>query len=290
VIGTRDVGVEGSVALTQQNGLQVDLLLDRSYSIKAANAESTVRQAANAFIAALPDDAQVKVSAFASEATVPEVLGSQGSDYYYSVGSESSALTTIINSAYSPYQIESSLAFTKLFDAAVGLAEDATTNDAALAALPSVAVLFTDGTDTASTGYDTAVEARTAMTSAKPNMKVYAIGLGNDVDEQALATLSEDRSYSAAEQTALSAAFEEVAGQLGAIYRYRVLVPQANYAAQGVLTVENCGETSVTNFVMDSNGSSEPSTGDNSCRYAYDSECDEGTYCDLGTDRADCGY
>jgi hypothetical protein len=42
------------------------------------------------------------------------------------------------------------------------------------------------------------------------------------------------------------------------------------------------------------NGCEAASSGGNSCRYAYDGECDDGSqggsrYCDRGTDEADCG-
>lgn len=290
VIGTRDVGVEGAVLLTQQNGLQVDLLLDRSYSITEAQASETVRTAANDFLDALPEDAKVRISAFASEQQVPEVLGGQSTSYYYDVASERETMRSMIVSSYSPYQSESSAAFTKLFDAAVGMASSATAEDTSLAALPSVAVIFTDGTDTASSNYDTAAEARSAITSTKPGMKVYAIGLGNDVDEAALETLSENRYYSAADQATLGEVFEDVANQLGAIYRYRVLVPSAQYAAPGRLTVNHCGETQVVEFYMDTAGSTDPDggEGENSCYWAFDNECDEPNLCDPGTDSADC--
>jgi hypothetical protein len=290
-IGNKEVGVEGDVLLTQQNGLQVDLLLDRSYSIAEAEAESTVREAALGFLAELPDEARVRVSAFASEAQVPQVLGSNGDSYYYEVGTEGTLLNGLITSAYAPYSSASSVAFTKLFDAAVGLVDSAGVNDPSLAALPSVGIIFTDGADTASTSHETAAEARSAMTAANGAMKVYAIGLGNAIDQQSLTTLSDGRSY-AADDDSLGGVFREVASELGAIYRYRVLVPSASYQAAGKLTVNHCGETSETYFTMDSIGSSTTSPpeggGGNSCIYAYDDECDEPQYCAYGTDSADC--
>src|SRR5690606_7209324 len=97
--------------------------------------------------------------------------------------------------------------------------------------------------------YDSAQEARSAITSAEPGMKV-SIGLGNDVDEAALATLSEERYDSAADRETLGGVFEDVANQLGAICRHRVLVPSSQYASPGTLTVNHCGETQVVNFNM----------------------------------------
>jgi hypothetical protein len=290
-IGDRNVGVEGSVLLTQQNGLMVDLLLDRSYSIHAADASTTVRVAADGFLEALPPEGRVRVSSFASEANVPEVLGSAGQSHYYRVdaaGPERADLDLLISASYQPYANESSVAFTKLFDAAVGLAESAAPSDISLSALPSVAVIFTDGADTASLLYANADLARAAMRAAKPAMKVYAIGLGEGIDEGALRTLSEQRFYSAANESSLVQVFQEVASKLGAIYRYRVLVPSAVANAEGTLTVSYCNETSVQDFTMGSLDA-DPTAGTNTCASANDGRCDSEPTCEAGTDSADCG-
>ena len=81
-------------------------------------------------------------------------------------------------------------------------------------------------------------------------MKVYAIGLGDDVDEEALRVLSEDRYYLASDATQLEAAFAAISQDLAAIYRYRVLVVNRDDGAVAHFSLTYGGATLQTTFTL----------------------------------------
>ena len=257
-IDDHEVGVEGAASLTQQNGLLVTLLLDRSYSIEEAGATEQVRAAAKGFLAALPDEAVVAVAGFASETQVPVPLASGGEQvgalgYFALDATGRAALDATLEGGYAPYQAPESQAFTKLYDAVANLAE-LRPKDGDHAAMQAVAIALSDDADTASSAYRSAGEAITHVGEVAPDLKLYAVGLGDAIDEHALEQLSEGRSYLAADASALQTAFSAVANDLGAIYRYRILVAEAGYDARAEIGVTYGGHRLETSFDLASIG------------------------------------
>lgn len=246
-IDDHDVGVEGAATLTQKNGLLVTLLLDRSYSIEEAGATERVRAAAQGFLDALPDEAVVALAGFASEAQVPVALGSEQLGYFTLDAAGRSALDGLLDDAYQPYQAPESQAFTKLYDAVANLA-DLRPKEGDFAAMQAVDIVLSDGADTASSSYRSADAAMAHVGEVAPDLKLYAVGLGDAIDEQALERLSEGRAYLASDASALSDAFASVANDLGAIYRYRILVAEATYDARATLGVAHGGHRIETSF------------------------------------------
>lgn len=242
-ISGRDVGVEGQKRLTTSNGLLVSLLLDTSYSITEAGAETSVKEAATAFVNSLPESSIISVARFASESTVPILVCSDGS--FGTEGgryeSRSGAVETIAQH-YDAYDTQTSSSQTKIFDA-VGRFSGFSPTSPALKVLQKVMVVFTDGADTASVNYKSATETADAVGRADEHLKLYAIGMGKDVDAKALTTLSEGRFYAAQSAAELAGAFEEVGKDLSYIYQLRVLVAQVESGATGELEVKYGGST-----------------------------------------------
>jgi len=206
-----------------------------------------VRAAAKGFLDALPDEAVVALAGFASESHVPMPLGSDQLGYYTLDAAGRTALAGLVDGAYQPYQAPESQAFTKLYDA-VANAADLRPKDGDFAAMQAVDIVLSDGADTASSIYRSAEAAMAHVGEVAPDLKLYAVGLGDAIDERALERLSEGRSYLASDATALSDAFASVANDLGAIYRYRILVAEVGYDARATLGVAHRGHHIETSF------------------------------------------
>lgn len=267
-IDDHEVGVEGAASLTQENGLLVTLLLDRSYSIEEAGATEQVRDAAKGFLDALPDEAVVAVAGFASEARVPVPLGTTDAPavdltYFPLDAAGRSALASILDHGYAPYQAPESQAFTKLYDAVANLA-DLRPTEGDRAAMQAVAIVLSDGADTASSTYGSTEETIAHVTAVAPDLEIYAVGLGEAIDEPALERLSEGRAYLASDAAALSGAFAAVADDLGAIYRYRILVAEVGADARATIAVDHGGRGLRTSFDLASitDGGGGPAPGD----------------------------
>ena len=248
VLDDREVGVEGAADLSQDNDLIVRLALDASYSITEAGAEEAVRSSAMAFVDSLPDEARVAVAMFASEEEVPIFLDLEGTstnvDTYY----DRADAKRVIEEQYRAKADESSLAFTKLYDAVTFWSEFEISSRYGVA--QPVLVVFTDGQDNWSQEFDNAPDARDHLDSVAPTQKVYALGLGDDVDEEALDVLSQGRFYSAASSGDLEEAFETIAEDLSSIYQYRALVPEVAEGIAAELRVGHGGDEVAITFDM----------------------------------------
>ncbi len=273
-INDREVGVEGAEALTQENGMLVDLLLDRSFSITESGATDPVRTAAYSFVENLPDDAFVSIAMFASEEEVPLLLQvgeapSADSGSFYRVDAYLHELQGLIFHTYEPYETATSASFTKLYDAVGRLSTFAPSNPT-LQLLPSVMIVFTDGTDTASTNWRDAAALRRDLDDYRPDQKIYAVGLGDDIDRDALNTLSQGRAYLANSGQDLEAVFEQVNEDLSAIYQYRILVAETEPGASAKMVITYGGTTLAVQQTMyevdatdgGSGGGSDGSSGD----------------------------
>lgn len=265
VLDDREVGVEGAGELTQDNDLIVRLLLDASYSITEAAAEEAVRSSAMAFVEYLPDEAQIAVATFASEDEVPIFLDLDGTNTSEETYHDKADARRVIEDQYRAKADESSLAFTKLYDAVTGWSEHEISSKYGVA--QPVMVVFTDGQDNWSQDFDNALDARDHLDSVAPYQKVYGLGLGEDVDEEALEVLSEGRYYSAASSGDLEEGFENIADELSSIYQYRALVPEVAEGVSTELRVSHGGDEVAITFEMGPSSTTSETTG---CR------CDAG--------------
>ncbi|HEX2675024.1 MAG TPA: vWA domain-containing protein [Polyangiales bacterium] len=248
-VNGRKVGVEGTKALTSSNGLLVSLLLDQSYSITESGSESAVKEGAEMFLDSLPKEALVSVATFASEPEVPTLVCSDGSaSTTQGVYDTPEAAKVAVEYHYDAYDAATSSSQTKIFDAVTHLAHFS----AAGSQLQRVMVVFTDGADTASSISTTAVQTLKNVREADPTLKIYAIGLGSDVDQKALGELSDGRVFLASSKTELQRAFSEVSKALGSIYHLRVLVSQVESGATGNFTLDYDGKTLSTKFALES--------------------------------------
>ncbi|MCH2108258.1 MAG: VWA domain-containing protein, partial [Polyangiaceae bacterium] len=266
LIDGRDPGAEGLKALEKDSGLIVRLLLDSSYSISEAGAADGVRDAAVSFLQSLPEESRVAVGQFASEGQVPTFICADGTEGTQSVEySSSSASVQTVENYYRPYTSPTSKSQTSIFDAAVRWSSFRTSDSALL--LPRVMVVFTDGKDTAS-NILTAQQARSEITANDGGLSVYAVGLGSDVDVEDLNTLSEGRSFLASDEEELKEAFEQVADELSALYRLRILVSRTSPNAEANLTINYNGSTTSRDIIMGDYGAvaSTPPPGVGSCQ------------------------
>ncbi len=259
VLDDREVGVEGAGHLTQDNDLVVRLLLDGSYSITEAGAEETVRDSAVAFVETLPDEAVTAVATFASEDEVPIFLDLAGIDVTLDSYYDKDDAKRVIEERYEAKASESSQAFTKLYDAVTAWSEVEISSRYGVA--QPVLVVFTDGLDNWSQDFETAGDARDHLDAIAPHQKVYAVGLGDGVDEEALQILSEDRYYSASSSGDLRQAFESVADDLSSIYQYRALVPEVAEGVSAELVVSHGGEDVAITFPMGPSSQSNDAAG-----------------------------
>lgn len=250
-INDKDVGVEGLKTLTSNNGLLVSLLLDRSYSITEASAESNIKDSAVQFIDSLPDEARISLAVFASEPTVPMLVQSDGSESSESGTYNNKTIAkSIVQSYYAAQTTRNSNSLTKIYDSVARWSNFKPT-DEDLQRLQSVMVVFTDGSDTASRYYETASAALSAVKSNNDSMKIYAIGLGDDVDEESLNTLSGGQTYLAESTGDLNTVFTQVSNDLGAIWHLKILVSESKYNAKGKIDLEYDGKALSATFDMD---------------------------------------
>lgn len=235
-INDRRVGVEGSSKLTTSNGLVVQLLLDRSYSITESMSTTAVRNGASQFVRSLGNEALISVSVFASETSVPlfVVPGSMSTTTTQTLYNKTTAESMV--QQYSSYTSATSDSQTKLYDAVGTLGGKKPTGSGA-DRLQNVLVVFTDGADTASSKFTNPEGVRAELGSKAPLLKVYAIGLGAEPNADALGKISSDRFYRAANSDELQKAFDEVSKELTAIYLYKVLVASVESNATGRLKV-----------------------------------------------------
>jgi hypothetical protein len=241
-INDRQTGVEGSSALTQSNGLVVQLLLDRSFSITKSNSTAAVKSGASQFIRSLSDAALISVSVFASEDEVPLFLTPSSTNTTSTQTLYNKAMAEqMVQQFYTSYPSETSLSQTKLYEAVGNLGGKEPTGSGA-ERLQRVMVIFTDGADSVgSTRYPTPDAVRQSLYNNDPNLKVYAIGLGDEPKAEALGKIASDRFYRAINATELQKAFDEVSKELTAIYLFKVLVPSTMSGAVGRLKVTFMG-------------------------------------------------
>lgn len=298
VINGREVGVEGLRELEQSNGLLVHLLLDTSYSITESGSEAAVRDDAVKFVQSLPTDTLVFLTFFASEEVVPLRVTEAGASMAPGVYAPRESAESWIRQHYRAYPSATSTSQTKLFDALGGLAS-IEPDGSDLRLLQDVMVVFTDGADTASQMLRTPAEVLSHFAFVAPTRKLYAVGLGSDINAEALNTLSNGRFYEAADAAQLDQAFADVASDLGAIYHFRVLVSGVEYGASASLSVQYRGVTIRAAFPMEADvvsvdGAEMPGCS-NTCDWANDQQCDDGgpgsmfDACAFGTDCNDCG-
>ncbi|MFL5322587.1 MAG: VWA domain-containing protein [Myxococcaceae bacterium] len=244
-VNDRETGVEGGADLIEGDAaLQVDLLLDRSFSISESGSTEAVRSSVLSFIDALPEAATIRVAAFASEPGVPEYVGVNcGKDESF-VGRETAK--KIVTDCYKPYSTQTSVSQTKLYDAVGSVLAGSTS-------APSVVVVFTDGTDTASTLYETPEAARDALHDrpGRRTTRIYAIGLGAEPNAQALKTLTDDRFFRASDTASLDAAFSSVSSELKSIFTFRVLVANQEASPRLHLKLTHKSRTVDKTFTMD---------------------------------------
>ena len=248
VLDDREVGVEGTGHLTQDNDLIVRLLLDASYSITEAEAEEAVRSSAMAFVDYLPDEARIAVATFASEDEVPIFLDLDGTSTENETYHDKEDARRVIEEQYRSKPDESSLAFTKLYDAVTRWSEHEISSEYGVA--QPVMVVFTDGQDNWSQDFDNAQDARDHLDAVAPRQKIYGLGLGDGVDEEALEVLSEGRYHSAASSGELQEGFENIADELSSIYQYRSLVPEVAEGVPTELRVTYGGDEVAITFEM----------------------------------------
>ncbi len=248
VLDDREVGVEGAADLTQDNDLIVRLLLDASYSITEADAEEAVRSSAMAFVDFLPDEARIAVAMFASEDEVPIFLDLGGTNTAEETYHDRADARRVIEEQYRAKPDESSLAFTKLYDAVTRWSEHEISSEYGVA--QPVMVVFTDGQDNWSQDFDNAQDARDHLDAVAPHQKIYGLGLGDGVDQEALEVLSEGRYFSAASSDDLQDGFENIADELSSIYQYRSLVPEVAEGVDTELRVSHGGEEVAITFEM----------------------------------------
>ena len=247
LIDNREVGVEGTKDLASSNALLVKLLLDASYSITESESGEQVKESALTFVEGLPAQAKVAVASFASEETVPTYLcadGSSGSSsgFFHSRAEGYAA----VNQQYTPHPALTSAAQTKIFDAVANMAR--TEPNGATAYAPEVMVVFTDGADTASETYDRATSVRSVIDETV----VYAVGLGDAVDTEALTALADGRVALAENPAELDAAFEDIANEIAAIYQLRILVSEGKDSADADLTINHGGGSVTASFGINS--------------------------------------
>lgn len=259
VLDDREVGVEGAGDLTQDNDLIVRLLLDASYSITEAGAEEAVRSSAMAFVDYLPDEARIAVAIFASEDEVPIFLDLAGTNTSEETYHDQADARRVIEEQYRAKADESSLAFTKLYDAVTRWSEHEISSQYGVA--QPVMVVFTDGQDNWSQDFDNAQDARDHLDSVAPSQKIYGLGLGDGVDEDALQMLSEGRYYSAASAGDLQEGFENIADELSSIYQYRSLVPEVAEGVSTELRVSHGGEEVAITFEMGPSSKADEASG-----------------------------
>lgn len=242
-VNDRDVGVEGaSELLSGESRLAVTLVLDRSFSVSQSGSTEAVRSAVLKFIDALPAEANIRTTAFASEAQVPEYIG-ENCEKNVADFLDKEKAKKLVTDCYAPHATQSSDSQTKLYDAVGGLLPGPKTS-------PNVVLVFTDGVDTASTQIKTPEEALQKVHDVLPTARVYAIGLGAEPNEQALKALSEDRFFRAEDSASLDKAFASVSSDLRTILTFRVIVAAPEGNAQARLKVKRGNDTVEKSFEL----------------------------------------
>ena len=194
IVNGRDTREEGGKRLTLSNGLIVNLLLDRSFSITKSGSEEAVRSSALSFINSLPNEGRVGIGFFASETAVPIFTDLDDNTSTVTSNLYSKESAAIIAAKYKAYDSEISEAQTRLYDATAHMCEF-TPESSALKRLQSVMVVFTDGRDTASKYSRSAKDVWYWCKKENPKLRIYTIGLGSDIDESALRTISDGRFF-----------------------------------------------------------------------------------------------
>lgn len=243
-VNGRDVGAEGASSFsTSGPALAVQLLLDRSFSVREAGAEASVRDAATRFIDSLPAAAKVRVLVFASEVQVPILVVAPECATNVGDFMDKDAAKQTVADCYAAHDAATSVAQTRLYDAVASV-------PAGRRGVPNVLVVFTDGADTASMHVRTPEAARDALRSRIPNMKIFAVGLGAAPSEAALTTLSDGKFFRADDSAALDGAFAAVGSDLRSIHVFRSLVAGREAGTEGTLEVTHKERTVEKRFTI----------------------------------------
>lgn len=245
VVNDEELSVEAGARLSQENVSRVTLLLDRSFSITAADATQSVVDAASSFVGSMPEGTIYQLLEFASEAEVPLDL--------MQIPSRDVAEVQASLTQYAPWPVSNSEGFTKLFDAIGNSPVEgfrrwrSNLTPVEYDRLPKTVVVFTDGDDTASTlftGDDGNPDP--AVVTNQLNLcltDLAAIGLGDEIQQSTLESLAGDQVFLAPANDDLEGAFQDVADRLTTRYRFKMLTPEyVDIEGSTALTVTYEGE------------------------------------------------
>ncbi len=204
------------------------LLLDLSGSILRSGDYPRLREAANAFLDRLfANDAEmhrVAIFAFDGRKEITQVVGFTGSRAELDAGLATLEVTECsVSSECAAFADRRTCAGWRCVDDSTNLygavLNGTSAVEAALATNPQIPhrqgalVIFTDGTDQAARVSRAAAVEGVEDTSAK----VFTVGLGGEIDKDALKALGKNGFFSVQSADTLSAAFDEVATRLTAL-------------------------------------------------------------------------
>ncbi|MEM7153732.1 MAG: vWA domain-containing protein [Myxococcota bacterium] len=228
VVNDEELSVEAGARLTQDNVSRVTLLLDRSFSITAAEATESVVGAASSFVDSMPAGTIYQLAEFASEAEVPLDL--------MQIPSRDVAEVQANLTQYAPWPVSNSEGFTKLFDAIGNTPVEGfrrwrnNLTPVEYDRMPRTIVVFTDGDDTASTLFtDNAGVPDASVVTGQLDVcltDLAAIGLGDEIQQSTLESLAGDQVFLAPANGDLEGAFQDVAARLTTRYRFKMLTPE----------------------------------------------------------------
>ncbi len=220
------LGAEALFSVERERALHVALVLDVSRSMLDAGADAALREGARALVESLPAGVEVALVPFATRyETRLEFTGD--------VGQVLDAVETLVPPADRAGQ------FTNLWGAiehAAALLTGTLRESPDASAGGRVVVAFTDGRDNVA---ESAPE-RSAERLRAAGASLYAVGLGESLDREALQTLAGEGRY--AETTspgALSGLFRDIGARLGELARVRYTTPKQSGAHELVLEVRD---------------------------------------------------
>ncbi|MSP71172.1 MAG: VWA domain-containing protein [Myxococcales bacterium] len=205
----QDLGAETLFDIGRAQALEVVLVLDLSQSMAAAGAVDPLRRAAQTLVDALPAGARLGVVEFATEARTTQVLTT-----------DTGELKNALEAATPPE--DRAGRFTNLW----GAVKQATTLFSETTEPPArVVFVFSDGRDNvAEIEFEAA---KSAVVNA--GAMVYAVGLGAELDADALTELAGTTRYTeTTDPDALTSLFADVGARIGEVLTVRYTTPKAH--------------------------------------------------------------
>ncbi len=220
------LGAEALFSVERERALHVALVLDVSRSMLDAGADAALREGARALVETLPAGVEVALVPFATryETRLP---------FTGDVGQVLDAIETLVPPADRAGQ------FTNLWGAiehAAALLTGTLRETPDASAGGRVVVAFTDGRDNVA---ESAPE-RSAERLRAAGATLYAVGLGESLDREALQSLAgAERFAETTSPGALSGLFRDIGARLGELARVRYTTPKQSGAHELVLEVRD---------------------------------------------------